>query len=91
MAEREGIEFRPQTLMPIPAIPVQCNPSLLRALQFAPAERTSTVHAASAQITANERIGNNPARYVHRGSILNVVQFWACVVNYVTWTKLCNT
>ena len=66
MAEREGIEFRPQTLMPIPAIPVQCNPSLLRALQFAPAERTSTVQAASAQITANERIGNNPARICNK-------------------------
>ena len=72
MAEREGIECRPQNLMPTPEIPVQCNPSLLHALQFAPAERTSTVQAASctsAQIMANERICNkiaqicnNPAR-----------------------------
>ena len=69
MAEREGIECRPKNLMPTPAIPVQCNPSLLHALQFAPAERTSTVQAASAQIMANERICNkiaqicnNPAR-----------------------------
>ena len=69
MAEREGIECRPENLMPTPAMNVQCNPSLLHALQFAPAERTSTVQAASAQIMANERICNkiaqicnNPAR-----------------------------
>ena len=69
MAEREGIECRPENLMPTPAMTVQCNPSLLHALQFAPAERTSTVQAASAQIMANERICNkiaqicnNPAR-----------------------------
>ena len=48
MAEREGIECRPENLMPTPAMNVQCNPSLLHALQFAPAERTSTVQAASA-------------------------------------------